>query len=43
MSFRLAAALAVAALAVPVTAGAQVLMEKNVSAKMAEAFRKLEV
>jgi uncharacterized protein GlcG (DUF336 family) len=35
MSFRLAAAAAVAALAVPGAAGAQVLMEPNVSAKMA--------
>jgi uncharacterized protein GlcG (DUF336 family) len=35
MSIRLAAAAAVAALAVPGAAGAQVLMEPNVSAKMA--------
>src|SRR5215471_2593645 len=35
MSFRIAAALAIAALAVPGAAGAQVLMEPNVSAKMA--------
>jgi uncharacterized protein GlcG (DUF336 family) len=35
MSFRLAAAAAVAALAVPGAVGAQVLMEPNVSAKMA--------
>src|SRR6516164_8177653 len=38
MSFRVAAAVAVAVLAVPGAAGAQVLMEPNVSAKMALAI-----
>src|SRR5271170_6663471 len=38
MSFRLAAAAAVVAIAVPGAAGAQVLMEPNVSAKMALAI-----